>query len=128
MNSYSTGVLVVGGGCSGVAAGIGSARMGVPTIIAEETPWLGSMITAAGVSAFDGNKFAIGGGIFDQMRKRIEAHYGGAENTFTGWISLTCFEPKLGADILRDLAEAEKDLTVLYGLKFLRVTKTGDTL
>lgn len=128
MKKLQAGVLVIGGGCSGVAAGIASARMGVKTIIAEETPWLGGMITAAGVSAFDGNKYAVGGGIFDQMRKRIEAHYGGEDKTFTGWISLTCFEPKLGAEILSDIAAAEKELTVMHGLKFLRVTKTGDTV
>ena len=50
-----TDVLVIGGGASGVAAGIQSARMGAQTIIAEETPWLGGMLSAAGVSATDGN-------------------------------------------------------------------------
>lgn len=34
-------MLVVGGGASGVAAGIQSARLGVNTLIIEETPWLG---------------------------------------------------------------------------------------
>ena len=33
-------VLVVGGGASGVAAGVQSARMGVQTLIIEETSWL----------------------------------------------------------------------------------------
>lgn len=48
-------MLVVGGGASGVAAGIQSARLGVNTLIIEETPWLGGMLTSAGVSAVDGN-------------------------------------------------------------------------
>lgn len=50
-----TEVLVIGGGTGGCAAGIQSARMGVNTIIAEPTVWLGGMFSAAGVAAFDGN-------------------------------------------------------------------------
>ena len=42
-STITTQVLVVGGGTSGVAAGIQSARLGVQTLIMEETPWLGGM-------------------------------------------------------------------------------------
>ena len=98
-------VLIIGGGTSGVAAGIQAARLGVKTIIVEETPWLGGMITSAGVSAFDGNKYALGGGIFGELRKKIEDYYGGPEKTFTGWISLTCFEPKMGKRLRRTCNE-----------------------
>lgn len=116
-------VLVVGGGTSGVSAGIQAARLGAKTIIVEETPWLGGMITSAGVSAFDGNKYALGGGIFGELRKKIEDYYGGSDKTFTGWISLTCFEPKKGRDFLHELAEAEKNLTVLFETQLLKVLK-----
>ena len=50
-----TSVVIVGGGASGVSAGVQSARMGVETLIIEETPWLGGMLTSAGVSCVDGN-------------------------------------------------------------------------
>ena len=50
----SVDVLIIGGGASGVTAGIQSARMGVETLIVEETEWLGGMLTSAGVSAVDG--------------------------------------------------------------------------
>lgn len=53
--SQQTDVLIIGGSTSGTMAGIQSARMGVKTIIVEETPWLGGMLTSAGVSAIDGN-------------------------------------------------------------------------
>ena len=46
-------VLVIGGGASGVTAGIQSARMGANTLIIEETSWLGGMLTSAGVSAVE---------------------------------------------------------------------------
>ena len=38
-------VLVIGGGASGVTAGIQASHMGSQTLIVEETPWLGGMLT-----------------------------------------------------------------------------------
>jgi len=116
-------VLIISGGASGSAAGIQSARLGAKTLIVEETPWLGGMITSAGVSAFDGNKYALGGGIFGELRKKIEDYYGGPEKTFTGWISLTCFEPKVGKDFLHELAFAERNLTIWFESKLVKVLR-----
>ena len=48
-------ILVVGGGCSGVAAAVQAARMGCSTRLVEELPWIGCMLTAAVVNAIDGN-------------------------------------------------------------------------
>jgi NADPH-dependent 2,4-dienoyl-CoA reductase/sulfur reductase-like enzyme len=58
MNELTTNVLVVGGGTGGTAAAIQAARQGVPTILVSETPWLGGMLTSAGVAAPDGNELA----------------------------------------------------------------------
>ena len=44
----NTDVLVIGGGVGGTAAAIQSARMGVKTVLIEETNMLGGMLTAAG--------------------------------------------------------------------------------
>jgi len=118
-------VLIIGGGTSGTAAGIQSARLGAETLIIEETPWLGGMITSAGVSAFDGNKYALGGGIFGELRKMLEDYYGGPEKTFTGWISLTCFEPKIGKKFLHQLAKNETHLTVWHETLIVEVYKKG---
>jgi len=128
MNNLFYDVLVIGGGTSGSAAGIQSARLGAKTLIIEETPWLGGMITAAGVSAFDGNKFALGGGIFGELRKKIEDYYGGADKTYTGWISLTCFEPHIGKKFLHEMADAEKNLDVWFESKFIKVLKDNDRI
>ena len=49
-------VLVVGGGAGGTAAAIQAARRGVSVVLVSELPWLGGMLTAAGVSAPDGNR------------------------------------------------------------------------
>jgi hypothetical protein len=121
-------VLVIGGGAGGTAAGIQAARLGAKTLIVEETPWLGGMITSAGVSAFDGNKYALGGGIFGELRKKIEDYYGGPEKTFTGWISLTCFEPKKGKEFLFEMARAEENLSLLFEAEFLRALKEDNKI
>ena len=108
-----TSVLVIGGGTGGVAAGLQSARMGVPTLIAEPTSWLGGMLTAAGVSATDGNH-RMPAGIWGEFRERLRQHYGGASAVETGWVSNTLFEPHVGAQIFREMAEKETALTVWY--------------
>lgn len=128
MKTIKTDVLIIGGGASGSAAGIQSARLGAKTIIVEETPWLGGMITSAGVSAFDGNKYALGGGIFGELRKMIENHYGGPEKTFTGWISLTCFEPKIGKQFLHELTEKEKNLEIHFNTKLISVLRKDNKI
>ena len=48
-------VIVVGGGASGVAAAVQASRLGASVLVAEPTSWVGGMLTAAGVSAIDGN-------------------------------------------------------------------------
>ena len=58
---YKTDVLVIGGGTAGTAAAISSARMDVATLLLNDTPWLGGMLTAAGVSAVDGNTKLLSG-------------------------------------------------------------------
>ncbi len=121
-------VLIIGGGSSGTAAGIQAARMGAKTLIIEQTQWLGGMITSAGVSAFDGNKYATGGGIFGELRKKLEDYYGGPEKTYTGWISLTCFEPKIGKNFLHKMAEDEKNLKVLFETSLIDIIRDDDKI
>ena len=65
--SITTDVLVVGGGTGGTAAGLQSARLGVKTLVVEASPWLGGMISAAGVSAIDGNH-NLPSGIWNEFR------------------------------------------------------------
>lgn len=125
--SLSADVLVIGGGTSGVAAGIQAARLGVTTIIAEETNWLGGMLTAAGVSAIDGNHL-LASGIWREFRQRIYDHYGGPGKVATGWVSNTHFEPHVANRIFKSMAAAEKNLSVFYGLQFIEVIKSGNQI
>lgn len=115
-------VLVVGGGASGTAAGIQAARMGALTLIVEETPWLGGMLTSAGVSAVDGN-YKLPSGIFGEFRDSLVAHYGSVDALKTGWVSNVLFEPKVGNAILQKIVKAEKKLTVWQNSKFISADK-----
>ena len=119
-----TEVLVVGGGTGGTAAGIQCARMGVKTIIMEEGPWLGGMLSAAGVSATDGNH-NLPSGIWNEFRNAIYKVYGGAEKVATGWISNTHFEPGVADSIFKSMAAKEKKLSVYYHHLFSAIIKKG---
>lgn len=117
-------VLVVGGGASGVAAGIQSARMGVNTLIVEETPWLGGMLTAAGVSAVDGN-YKLPSGIFGEFRDSLVAYYGSTNALKTGWVSSVLFEPKMGNAIFQQMTKHEKKLSVWQNSGIISLQKTN---
>ena len=120
-----TQVLVIGGGTSGTAAGIQAARLGASTIIAEPTPWLGGMLSAAGVAATDGNH-KLPSGIWKEFRDKIYQVYGGPKAVETGWVSNTQFEPHVADSIFKAMAKAEKKLTVYHKWNFYSVIKKGN--
>ncbi len=97
-------VLIYGGGAGGFCAAVQAARMGATVTMIEPSPWIGGMLTAAGVSALDGNKYGAGGGIVHEFREKLAAHYGGYDNLFTGWISLYNYEPHIGLRFLEEIA------------------------
>jgi ribulose 1,5-bisphosphate synthetase/thiazole synthase len=122
--ALETDVLVVGGGTGGTAAALQSARLGARTIVAEPTPWLGGMLSAAGVSATDGNH-RLPSGIWREFRERVYAHYGGPEAVNTGWVSNTHFEPHVADRIFKEMAAAEPSLRVFLRHRFVDVVKDG---
>jgi hypothetical protein len=108
-----TDVLIVGGGTAGTAAAIEAARQGVQVILLEEGPWLGGMLTAAGVSATDGNH-ALPSGIWGEFRSRLYQVYGGPRGVATGWVSETQFEPHVGDSIFKAMVAEQAGIRVLY--------------
>ena len=115
-------ILVVGGGASGCSAAIQSARLGVPTTLVEESPWLGGMLTSAGVTATDGC-YQLRGGIFAEFTDRLAYHYGSYKALQTGWVSNILFEPHVGEEIFEQLCEEEHLLKVVKGCRFERAEK-----
>jgi len=116
-----TDVLIVGAGTGGTAAAIQAARMGVKVNLLSENPWLGGMLTAAGVSAIDGNH-QLPSGIWGDFRDALYRHYGGPKAVATGWVSNTHFEPSVGDSILKSMAEFPH-LKISYNTSNIKVTK-----
>lgn len=122
----TTDVLVIGGGASGVCAGLQAARMGVRTMIVEETPWLGGMLTSAGVSCVDGN-YNLRSGIFGEFTDSLAARYGGYPSLQTGWVSNINFDPHVGQEIFTSMTEAESAyLTVERNAEWKSVRTVND--
>jgi hypothetical protein len=120
-----TEVLVIGGGTGGTAAALQSARLGVRTLLVEEGPWLGGMLSAAGVSATDGNH-NMPAGLWNEFREAVYKRYGGPGKVATGWVSNTHFEPRVADSILKAFAAREDRLTIRYGHRFVQaLSKDG---
>ena len=112
-DTLRTDILVIGGGAGGTAASIQAARMGKRVVLTEATPWLGGMLTAAGVSAVDGNH-NLPSGIWAEFRQALYTTYGGEKNVSTGWVSNTLFEPHIGDSIFKSWAKQLPSLSILY--------------
>lgn len=122
----SVDVLIIGGGASGVTAGIQSARMGAVTLIVEETEWLGGMLTSAGVSAVDGN-YDLPAGLFGEFRGHLADYYGGLDSLKTGWVSSVLFEPSVGNKIFHEMVNAEKNLKVWHNATLVKLERENDS-
>ncbi len=120
-------VLVIGGGTGGTAAGIQSARSGARTMIVEPTPWLGGMMTAAGVSAIDGNHL-LPSGLWAEFREQLYKVYGGPKQVATGWVSNTLFEPHVGDSIFKSMVARESKLQVVHGYVLTTLLKKANRI
>jgi len=124
-NYTKTDILVIGGGTSGISAGIQSARLKTETMIIEESPWLGGMLTAAGVSAVDGN-YKLPSGIWGEFKDSLVSYYGSVEALKTGWVSNVLFEPSVGDKIFKSIASKEPYLKIYYESALKSLKKEGD--
>ncbi len=117
-------VLIIGGGAGGTSAGIQAARMGVKVQIIESTPWLGGMLTSAGVSAIDGNH-EMPSGIWGEFRQKLRQHYGGAEALATGWVSHTLFEPSIGNKLLQEMTNIP-NIDIAFNAIYKEIQEDGE--
>ncbi|MBD2384301.1 FAD-dependent oxidoreductase [Cylindrospermum sp. FACHB-282] len=124
---YTADVLVVGGGTGGTAAAIQAARRGAKTILVSQFPWLGGMLTSAGVSAPDGNELeafqtGLWGAFLQELRRRQP---GGLDNS---WVSFFSYDPRIGAEIFADWVRELPNLQWISGKVPLEVLRTGDCI
>ena len=117
-----TDVLVIGGSTSGVVAALSSARQGAKTTILEEGPWLGGMLTAAGVSAVDGNT-KLPSGIWGEFRDSLIHRYGSKEALQSGWVSNYLFEPSVGNQIFQNMVKNEPLIIPYFGARVIHIEK-----
>lgn len=122
---YKTDVLVIGGGTAGTAAAISSGRMGVSTLLINPDPWLGGMLTAAGVSAVDGNT-KLPSGFWGEFRDSLIGRYGDAEALKTGWVSNHLFEPEVGASIFLNISNSIPNLSLWHNTSWESISKKNE--
>ncbi|MFS0518288.1 FAD-dependent oxidoreductase [Nostoc sp. UIC 10607] len=125
--TYTADVLVVGGGTGGTAAAIQAARRGAKTILVSEFPWLGGMLTSAGVSAPDGNELeafqtGLWGAFLQELRQRQP---GGLDNS---WVSFFSYDPQIGAEIFADWVRELPNLHWISGEVPIEVFRQGDSI
>ncbi|GAB4342232.1 MAG: FAD-dependent oxidoreductase [Cyanophyceae cyanobacterium] len=125
MERVQTDVLVVGGGTGATAAALTAARRGASVILASEGPWLGGMLTSAGVCAPDGNELAaFQTGIWGEFLRALERRQpGGLDH---GWVSFFTYEPAIAAAIFADWVAAEPRLRWWPNCSCGAVLRNGD--
>jgi FAD dependent oxidoreductase len=107
-------VLVVGGGTGGTAAAVQAARCGAKTILVSEFPWLGGMLTSAGVSAPDGNELAaFQTGLWGAFLRELQQRQPGGLDW--GWVSFFTYDPRIGAAIFADWVKCLPNLQWIAG-------------
>ena len=115
-------VAIVGAGAGGCAAALQAARSGASVLLIEEGPWVGGMLTSAGVSAIDGN-YQLRGGIFGEFCDSLAARYGGYEALRTGWVSNILFEPQVGEAVLGNMLAAEENICLYRNISLDSLTR-----
>ena len=120
-------VLVWGGGSGGVAAALQAARSGAGTLLLTPGPWLGGMVSAAGVCAPDGNELSpwqsgLWGALLRALQ-RIEP-----EGLDHNWVSCFGYRPASAERILRRWVAAEARLEWWAGVRLEAVERDGDRI
>jgi hypothetical protein len=110
-------IAIIGAGMGGVAAALAACDAGKTVVLTEPTDWIGGQMTAQGVSALDEHEHIEQHGgtrSYMAMRDAIRRHYtvqygvahmpdGAPLNPGDGWVSLLCFEPRVGLLVLQDM-------------------------
>ena len=122
--TIKTDVLVIGGGASGVAAAIQSARSKVKTLLVEPGPWLGGSMTMSGMCVLDANR-NLPSGIWGEFHRRVTDYYRPRLGYDTTHNSILRFEPYTGADILKKICDTVKNLTIKMKTPWTGIKKDG---
>ena len=122
--TIKTDVLVIGGGASGAAAAIQSARSKIKTLLVEPGPWLGGSMTMGGMCVLDANR-NLPSGIWGEFRRKVTDYYRPRLGYDTSHNSILRFEPYTGAEILKKITDTVKNLTVKLNTPWTNIKKDG---
>ena len=120
-------VMVWGGGSGGVAAAIQAARSGAVTLLFTPGPWLGGMVSAAGVSAPDGHELSswqtgLWGALLHELESREPS---GLDHN---WVSCFGFRPERAEQILQDWVRRESRLEWKANCTLRAAVRNGDRI
>ena len=102
-------VVVWGGGCGGVAAALQSARSGADTTLLTPGPWLGGMVSSAGVCAPDGHELSCWQtGLWGAFLRQLELEE--PTGLDHNWVSCFGYRPQTAERILQRWVAAEPKL------------------
>ncbi len=128
-NTHSCDVLIAGGSAGGCAAALAASQAGANVCLLVEGDWPGGQLTSQGVSTPDEQTYieTFGGTRrYNQFRQAVRDYYkdtyllspqGQAQkylNVGSCWVSRLSYEPRVGAQILRDMLARSERLRVMY--------------
>ena len=120
-------VIVWGGGTGGVAAAVQAARSGAQTLLLTPGPWLGGMLSAAGVSAPDGHELSCWQtGLWGQFIRTLATTV--PEGLDQNWVSCFGFRPEQAERLLQSWVKAEQLLQWRSGCRLETVVRRGDRI
>ncbi|MCP9833144.1 MULTISPECIES: FAD-dependent oxidoreductase [unclassified Cyanobium] len=120
-------VLVWGGGSGGVAAALQAARSGARTLLLTPGPWLGGMVSAAGVCAPDGNELSPWqSGLWGALLRALQRSE--PEGLDQNWVSCFGYRPASAERILRRWVAAEARLEWWAGARLGPIERDGDRI
>ena len=120
-------VMVWGGGSGGVAAAIQAARSGACSLLLTPGPWLGGMVSAAGVSAPDGHELSSWQtGLWGALLRELESREpSGLDHN---WVSCFGFQPERAEQILQDWVRRESRLEWKSNCTLRAAVRNGDRI
>ncbi|MEL7069309.1 MAG: FAD-dependent oxidoreductase [Cyanobacteria bacterium J06581_3] len=131
METIAADILVVGGGVGGSAAAIQAARRGAvngtSVVLVSDLPWLGGMLTSAGVSAPDGNELAaFQTGLWGEFLKELRRRH--PEGLDQGWVSFFTYNPAVGAAVFKDWVAELPNLKWIANQPLRSVLREGNVI
>ena len=120
-------VVVWAGGTGGVAAAVQAARSGVRTLLLTPGPWLGGMLSAAGVCAPDGHELSCWQtGLWGQFIRTLARD--SDEGLDHNWVSCFGFRPDQAERLLQGWVQQVETLQWWSGCTLLAVQRQRERI